>query len=318
MKKNLRRIPDFIRDKISQIDGNDIIAAKVFKLTQEQLHEPQFANLNISLNALPHEYVPAETTGTFCKRNINGYRIKFPDQSKVYKTYYAGERPIFGDWSKGSFSLYITRLVIPYKDIAPKELSLIVELLNHEETDDNTLYTIKVSTSEVLDKTDSEFENDLLFNLNILQESIHSVDVYKANSTRNDFLNSLIVNWEIFPPGERSSDFERITRNMRNLSPQRITRIQERFDFMRSLNPAEIIYGTSGMRRYFGAKFNDNLVIFENTEYGNALYILFENWQELSRLSRAEIQNRPANEFIRIAHTGNWRVQVTRIIDARH
>ena len=71
------------------------------------------------------------------------------------------------------------------------------------------------------------------------------------------------------------------------------------------------------MRRYFGVKFSDRLVAFENTTYGNALYILFENWRELSRLSRLEIQNRPSDQYIRVEHRGNWKEKVKAIITAK-
>ncbi len=72
------------------------------------------------------------------------------------------------------------------------------------------------------------------------------------------------------------------------------------------MSPLRIITWKSWMRSYFWAKFSDNLVVFENKEYWNALYILFENWEELSKLSRTEIQNRPSGQFIRIPHVGDW------------
>jgi hypothetical protein len=71
------------------------------------------------------------------------------------------------------------------------------------------------------------------------------------------------------------------------------------------------------MRKYFGAKFSDNLVVFENLNYGNAIYVLFENWVELSKMSRTEIQTRPANEYIRIKHTVNWEQNLERIIASK-
>lgn len=71
------------------------------------------------------------------------------------------------------------------------------------------------------------------------------------------------------------------------------------------------------MLRYFGAKFSDNLVVFENTQYGNALYILFENWAELSQLSRLEILRRPSDQYVRIKHSGNWQSRVKQIIEEK-
>ena len=59
-------------------------------------------------------------------------------------------------------------------------------------------------------------------------------------------------------------------------------------------------------RRYIGAKFKDNLVVFENIEYGNAIYILFDNWMEISKMSRIEILQRKEKDFIRLPHRKNW------------
>ena len=118
----------------------------------------------------------------------------------------------------------------------------------------------------------------------------------------------------MFPPGLRNQDLERIMRGSGNLTAKKIKQVQNKYDYLVNLNPVEIISGSSGMRRYFGVKFSDNLVVFENLNYGNAIYVLFENWEELSRMSRTEIQTRPANEYIRIKHTSNWKQSLERVI----
>lgn len=59
-------------------------------------------------------------------------------------------------------------------------------------------------------------------------------------------------------------------------------------------------------RRYFGAQFSDNLVVFENIEYGNAIYIPFDNWAEISQMSRIDILQRKEKDFIRLPHRKNW------------
>lgn len=54
------------------------------------------------------------------------------------------------------------------------------------------------------------------------------------------------------------------------------------------LNPQNYIAGTSGFARYFGEKLRDDLVAFENLHYGNALYVMYEDWVTLSHRSRTE------------------------------
>ena len=45
----------------------------------------------------------------------------------------------------------------------------------------------------------------------------------------------------------------------------------------------EIIVGNDSFRGYFGAKLAGDVVIFDNVRIGNAVYILRERWEELSK-----------------------------------
>jgi len=320
MSKNFRKIPTVILEKIQNING-DLIIGAVINLSEADFANPFYSDFNIRISngqlLYENEIVPITRKGIYSRKNINGYKIKYPERPRVLKTYYAGERPKFGDYSRGTFSLYITRMVIDYDNIPPSEISLILELLEQKVVNDKNQYVFKISTSQVISQNIPNFQDELFFNLNLLQENIETVDVFSTTSTREEFLNSLQLNWEIFPPGERDEDLQRITQGLRGLNPQRLEEINDRYRFLHEENPVSVIIGRSGMLRYFGAKFSDNLVVFENTSYGNAIYILFENWRELSQLSRLEIQNRPPNQYIRIPHWGDWRTKVKAIIKAK-
>lgn len=320
MKKHFRRVPDFIRRRIDEFESNFIVAT-VIDLVEDDFNNQIYSDLRIRIQneqiVYNEEFVPSFLKGSYSRKNVEGYKIKYPDMPKVSKSYYLGERPKFGDYSKGVFSLVITRPVIQYDDIPPREISLKVELLETRNINAINHYIFKISTNRIFNRHIVNFEEELLFNINLLQENIGSVNVFSSTTPLNDFLNTLNVEWEIFPPGNLDADLTRITRNLRNLSQERVQEITERYNFLRSKNPNMMISGKSGMLGYFGAKFTDNLVVFENTNYGNALYILFENWRELSQLSRLDIQNRPRDQYIRIEHRGNWQEVVGRIIDVR-
>ncbi|MGE5412166.1 MAG: hypothetical protein ACM3MI_14490 [Clostridiales bacterium] len=312
MKKNFKKIPDFIINKITTFENDNFVVACVFRIDKNNSDFRKFEKLNlvfidgvITFNA---SFVPLNGTGTYSKRNIEGYRIVHRDRQKILKILYLGERPIFGDWFKGSFSLFVPRKVFPYDQIPPREWTINTELIDETEHE----FIVKVGIDVVFNKN-MDFREELFFAINLLQENIYSIDVFESTSTREDYLRSLTLTWEIFPPGEIGADIERIVGN-RNLGIEEIEQIRRTFEYIYSLNPDRIIYGISGMRRYFGAKFTENLVVFENLNYGNAVYVLFNNWEELSRLSRTEIQSRPSDEYIRIKHIGNWQQKLERII----
>jgi hypothetical protein len=95
-------------------------------------------------------------------------------------------------------------------------------------------------------------------------------------------------------------------------------KLLDRYRVLEKLGPVAYISGTSGFQRYFGAQFVDNLVVFENLEYGNAIYVMFDNWEELSKLSRIELlKNRPGFGFERIVHRAGWKDALKKLIKPR-
>lgn len=109
--------------------------------------------------------------------------------------------------------------------------------------------------------------------------------------------------------------FSEITKSLRNPSPKRQRENQKRGNILDSMHPTEYIRGKGMNSRYFGAKFGDNIVAFENMDYGNAVYILFDNWQEISQMSRIDIMKRHERDFIRVIHKKGWEKTLRRTIN---
>jgi hypothetical protein len=86
------------------------------------------------------------------------------------------------------------------------------------------------------------------------------------------------------------------------------------FEALIKYGPLSFIHGRSGFRRYFGAKFGEDLVAFENIEYGNAAYVMFERWETLSQKTRLELLAGPADGFIRVVHRRGWQSQLKNVI----
>lgn len=320
MKKNYRKIPDFIKNKVQTLNNNIVVAA-IFDLTRDDFRNSIFSGLKLDIEnerlIYNPNFIPNASQGRYSKKNIEGYTIKHPHLPLVRKEIYLGERPIWGDYNNGTFSLVVYRMVRAYEEIPPKNIAFVIELLETRSVDEQVHYILKISTDQVINSQSQDFETELLFNINLLQENFGKVDVFNSETTLEEYLRTLTVEWEIFPPGVLGEDLKRITNGLRNVTPQRMQEISERFNFLWEQHPTEMITGRSGMLRYFGAKFSDNLVVFENTQYGNALYILFENWAELSQLSRLEILGRPSDQYVRIKHSGNWQSRVKQIIEEK-
>jgi hypothetical protein len=64
--------------------------------------------------------------------------------------------------------------------------------------------------------------------------------------------------------------------------------------------------GTSSFGSYVGAQFADDLVVFENVTYGNALYVLYNDWREDSKRSCLDLLKGTTQNFDRFPHTEGW------------
>ena len=52
--------------------------------------------------------------------------------------------------------------------------------------------------------------------------------------------------------------------------------------------------------------YGDDFVVFENIRYGNAIYVMFEGWESLSRKSRIDLLKGSREGFERIEHRDGW------------
>lgn len=316
MKKNFNKIPKDILAKIETFDVKDIEVSCVKELNLEKIKIGEYVDWGICFidgEVVCKSFIPERSNGRYSRRNLNGEIIIRKDLPKYEKTF-SFEAPNFGDYSKGTHTVERTREVYHRDFVAPKELEIKSELLEKKE---NGFCIIKISVEEVLDATDIEndvFLKNLLFNINLLQENVGAINIFRSSSTREEYLNSIYINWEILPPGSRDEVLRNIISKFRNPNSFVKTAITDRYNFLLPFNPIFIV-GGSGFRRYFGAKLRDDLVIFENIEYGNAIYVMFENWEELSKLSRIELlKDNDGKKFIRIIHKEFWKNRLMAVI----
>ncbi len=215
------------------------------------------------------------------------------------------ETPNWGDWSKGSHDIVFTKEV--YQRTFPPTQGSGHSSRTYWRGSDCWCgdRQISPSMSHYLEKI-PHFYSQLLFDLNILQENIGICDLYESDETIDTYLRSLYVNWEILPPGESEETINRIIGIVGDSDPVTRAIIADRYAVLASLQPRHLITGQSGFARYFGAQFADDLVVFENLRYGNAIYIMFDDWQVLSQKSRIELlESRKNTRGLCIEATGN-------------
>lgn len=312
-RKNLRKVPQEVLDKITSFEVDDIVVACAKRVRAADV--PSYAHTGLKLEGgrlvIPAPTVPPESMGRYSNINVNGREVVRKDLPMVSKTF-SWEVPNYGDWSNGSHTQSISRDVYQRDLVPPKELTLAVELIAEDPAAGT--YTIKFSIDQVISRRAKDFEADLLYNLNILQENVHTVDVFPSTATLVDYMATVRVDWEILPPGTVDEVLKGILHGKKAISAEKQQLMRERLTVLRGLKPEAYIAGTNEFLRYFGAKFADDFVAFENLNYGNALYVMYEQWTTLSRRSRIDLLKGPREGFVRIEHRDGWDGQLAALL----
>jgi hypothetical protein len=184
----------------------------------------------------------------------------------------------------------------------PKEVNLSIALV--ERRGDGFL--LKFAIDQVLSRRTPNFEQELLYNLNLLQENVGAADIFESATSLADYALSVKVDWQLLPPGTVDEVVAAMLRDKRPVSPQDEAVMKERIAVMHRLKPEAYVTGTDGFLRYFGAKFGEDFVAFENARYGNALYIMYDGWEALSQKSRIELLAGDRDSYDRIEHRAGW------------
>ena len=316
MKHNIhfRRIPDYIEQELHSIESQHIIAAAIINASKAEISRGDYRHLDIQMQdgtlVYPETIYPEKLSGIYARRNRNGIVWILKDLPKITKTY-SFESPNFGDPDKDYHTTYWSRKVYQRRLEPPRDWDLALTIISQDEKN----VRIKMAINTILDREHPDFRKDLFFAVNLLQEQCRDSHVFDAAVTDEELARVTTVGWEIFPPGTLDRTISEITRRLRNPTSERQYEIQKRTNVFNRFHPTEYILGRGMNSRYFGAKFGEDIVVFENMDYGNALYILFDNWQEISQMSRVDILKRHERDFIRIIHKDGWEKALKRQLD---
>jgi hypothetical protein len=300
-KKNLLKIPPEIIARIKAFGQDDVVVACAKLVQNDQVQN--YAALHLMLEdgqiAVPEPFLPNPSAGRYSHTNVEGKEVKRKDLPMYMKSFPI-EAP---SWNSGStHTIWHDRMVYQRDWIAPK--GVLLHLTIAERRDGGSV--VKFAVDEVINRQTPKFEEELLFNLNILQENLGTVDVFPSAATLAEYAATVRVDWELLPPG---TSVDQIIASMKQRgivdAPTEAV-VRQRLAVMNRLRPESYVIGTTNFARYFGAKFGEDFVAFENIRYGNAIYIMRENWRTLSQKSRIELMTGKFDEIIRIEHRHGW------------
>ncbi len=318
-KKNIRKTPTRIIEKLKTL-STQVVVGFSRSYTKDEIAMGKFAHLGVVLTEgglvlpLDGKVLPDEGVGRYSDRNVNGDVLIRRDLPKEEK-YNAVESPNWGDSWNGTHTVYLPYQAYPRETIPPRLSEIGVKCLDVRP--DLHTYVLAFEVSEVLDQQAEDFSDRLFEALNLMQENTGHCDVQRAGMTMAEYARALSLSWEILPPGTLD---ETVARLFRGKTPTNrdVEVSANRYTALMQLKPEKLIYGTSGLHRYFGALINDDLVVFENISYGNAIYVMFEDWRELSQKDRVTLlSGRLGSNFERVIHTKNWEDKIKQIVESR-
>jgi hypothetical protein len=318
--KNLRKISEASLDKIVRFKKGSFVAACVRKIPASAILRGDFAHLGIVLKGnkveFPESQVPRFDRGRYSKLNVEGEEIVRKDLPLETHSHTV-EAPDWGRQGYGTHAVDLPHKAYPREHVPPSENEIAIEFLGKED-EREPIFVLKFVVSEVMDRSKRKFQKRLFFNLNLLLENAGAVDVFQSDAKFEDYMKTLYVHWEILPPGERDANIAKILQRLPD-TPEVREKILDRYEFLEKLNPENFIQGLGGFKRYFGAKFSDRLVVFENMEYGNAIYAMFADWENQSKKTRQELlaSGREGKDFIRVPHLMSWKGKVREIVKER-
>lgn len=316
-KRSVRKLSPEFEDRATNL-GPEVQVGLVKRITVADLELGIYAHLGLGiyegkLQIAREEVQPDPSVGIWAKRNLKGWLQKHKElPMEPYTIEY--DIPHFGDWSKGSYTVSFERKRYPRTLHAPKLISIKIDQLAQDIN--GAAFLIRFLSARPIRVGSRDWLHKLFFYANFFQESVGGFEVYSTAASIEDFLSTISVAWQIFPAGE-SQSLLRIVGARANFTNEERKRLQYRLDVLARLNPKSFVVGTDGFQQYIGAIIRDDIVVFENAEYGNAIYVMNHQWELLTKMSRIDLMAMDDIRIARIVHTPGWEQRLFQEVNRR-
>jgi hypothetical protein len=303
-QKNIRNINKYL--EMIEDNSTFYLSALLSEQDPKVLRQCGFTDdLKIGENVLP-----SDNFGPRSYYNANGDEELLKNLPK--ETLYHSALWPHKEWAGRNRTVEVTTTVSrPYKRYQREKIPAPSEELRIEEDNKGN----KVIISRLLTKGETP-PNEVKHIANLFLEIFGSVTM--SNEELVPYLvkrSTINLNWEILPPGVYPWEkIEEIIKKSSSDIPNNVLQISiSRIKKLRGYKPTFEATGRAGFRGYLILGFKDkDIFIAESTRYGNATYIFGQDWEELSKMSKAEILSDDKQKD-RIIHDKNWDKKIEEI-----
>lgn len=254
--------------------------------------------------------LPPAAAGPVSRYNAEGKYLIHKDQEK--ETAYRQAEWKWHEWRGRYDSVQQSRIVdVPYERyprtfLPPPSVELTVSTTASGEA------VVVVPELEYL----PENQDSILHSVNLLLEIFGEGEVFTEDLKKVVKARLRRLNWEILPPGCRPwSDLKGAVKEIleETKDGNRVV-IENRFETINEYGPEFAAVGRAGFRGYLIFGFPEKgLYILESTLHGNATYVFSEDWEDLSKMTKAEILSEELQED-RIIHREGWPQRIEKLL----
>ena len=302
------RLSKAIRSELDCIPGDRVVVAAVMAVSMADIDSYAALALRAEDDRIKtgDPVLPPPTLGIHARRNLDGWDEKRTDLPKERRTVSSW----VPSWNSGSYHLVFREIdAYPIERHPPRLLTISATVL--EPLVEGALVRFRVD--QPLLRESESFARDLQFNLRLLREAAGNANVFDADLSDDQFARIQQVDWELLPAGSTERVLAQLEAR-KPVAPARLAVARERLEALERLGHDGFIVGTGRFARYFGARFGERLVALENLEYGNALYLFEENWEQLTRFSRTELIRRRDATVHRVPHLPGWQSAIRKLV----
>lgn len=242
-----------------------------------------------------------KSIGPVSRRNSIGDYIEHKDKEK--ETCYRMIEWTYKQWAgRGQTKEVTDSTVVPYKryprtEIPPQSIEITVARKEDE---------IAIISPEI--RFIGENEKLIIHVVNLFLEIFGECEI--LNSSNESIISPRLIklNWEVLPRGKMPWE-KRKTQIIDFINTAKGNNkkvIEKRLETINKYNPDFTAIGNGGFNGYIIHGFEDkNIYVLESIYTNNATYVLEDEWEYISQLTKAEILSESLHKD-RIIHSNNW------------
>lgn len=298
-----------VRSKLSGIpaDSNFVIVAPNTSLKTESSNHTTLGRLALGEWGLPH------SDGPVSEFNAEGHYQIHKDRPKEYRYI----NTIEWEWKQWK-GRGVTETISEFRDVfrecyprtflPPPSVELYPVLIDEQ----------RWYASPPMHNSESNYT--LIGHvINLFLEIFGECELRREDHSLFTQIKTRRLNWELLPPGrhpwleEGSNVQSRLLKMDKRISAP----IVHRQNTIQNYAPEEIAMGLGGFSNYIAYIFPElGLVLLESLEYGNATYVLNDDWEVVSQMTKAEILSQGLHEE-RLIHSKGWETRLAEVLQAQ-